>query len=92
MDNLLSEPHQADEGAESAGNHKTALEAVCKQVLSARERITPLRSSTMQLVTPGWAGGLTVTGPVLLKTFKALVCLCSLSRCTFKVGQTNKTA
>lgn len=30
MDNLLSEPHQADEGAQSTGNHKTALETVCK--------------------------------------------------------------
>ena len=38
MDYLLSEPHQADEGAQRASDHKTALEAVCKQVLPARKR------------------------------------------------------
>lgn len=36
MDDLLSEPHQADEGAQSAGHHKAALETICKEVLSAR--------------------------------------------------------
>lgn len=38
MDNLLSQPHQADEGAQRAGDHKAALETVRKQVLSARKR------------------------------------------------------
>lgn len=37
MDNLLSQPHQADESAECASDHKTTLEAVCKQILSAKE-------------------------------------------------------
>lgn len=61
MDNLLPEPHQADEGAQSAGNHKTALETVCKQVVSARGR-----SQIIQEVQDA-AGGLAVTGQVLLK-------------------------
>lgn len=38
MDNLLSKPHQADECTQCASDNKTALEAVCKQVLSARRR------------------------------------------------------
>lgn len=55
VDDLLSEPHQADEGAQRAGNHKTALETVGKQVLSARER--------SQLVQELWdAAGPTRTG------------------------------
>lgn len=37
MDYLLSEPHQADEGTQCASDHKTALEAVSKQVLSVRK-------------------------------------------------------
>lgn len=39
MDNLLSKPNQADEGAQGARDHKTALEAVCKQVLSVEEEL-----------------------------------------------------
>lgn len=47
VDDLLSEPHQADEGAQSAGDHKTALETICQQVVSASQRIrirAPYRS------------------------------------------------
>lgn len=37
MDNLLPQPHQADESAECASDHETTLEAVCKQILSAKK-------------------------------------------------------
>lgn len=34
MDDLFSEPHQADECAQGAGDNKAALKTICKQVLS----------------------------------------------------------
>lgn len=37
MNNLLPQPHQTDEGAEGAGHHKAALQAVSQQVLSAED-------------------------------------------------------
>ncbi len=37
MNNLLPQPHQTDEGAEGAGHHKAALQAVGQQVLPAED-------------------------------------------------------
>lgn len=45
VDDLLSEPHQADEGAQSAGDHEAALETICKEVLSARRGSKSIISS-----------------------------------------------
>lgn len=36
MDDLLPEPHQADEGAQGAGHHEAALETISQEVLPGR--------------------------------------------------------
>lgn len=39
VDNLLSEPHKTNEGAQRASDHKTTLETVGEKVLSARKEV-----------------------------------------------------
>ena len=38
VQDLFSQPHEADEGTEGACDNKTALETVCQQVVSATQQ------------------------------------------------------
>lgn len=53
---LLPEPHQADEGAQRACDHKTAMKTVGQQVLSAdgTTEVTPLIQVLTQCVRAPW--------------------------------------
>lgn len=49
MNNLLPQPHQTDEGAEGAGHHKAALQAVGQQVLPAEDEHSMVITSEISL-------------------------------------------